>query len=490
MDDGSTDGTTELLDQYKDSPLVVVHHSIVNLGKGAALRIGIAKSTGDILLVQDGDLEYDPRDYLKILTPLTSGSAHVVYGSRFLKNFRGMKKRNWLANKILTTAANVLYGAGITDEATAYKAFSREVADAVQLKCVRFEFCPEFTAKVRRLGYPIVEVPISYNPRGILEGKKIRWQDGVEALWTLIKYRSGSAKTFDRRAVDRCSAALRLLSAQFLSTADPACFVFLTRTAQRQGICRDVLRDHAACGHVAIRADLDRRDQSRIAADEDMLPDVGFVFVHAVVITGNGSRPDVGAVADGGIAQVSQVLALRFRSQFRFFEFDEIANARVCTDVRVHADSGERTDDGPGFDARIGDEAVRRDGDTGGEVRVFENGTRADHAVFANRGGSQEADMRFDQSVHADGDQWIDRDCFRAFERHSGQHQFVILAGAQNAIGVGEFGASVDAEQFAGVVKLQGFDGVAVAGEDLGHIGQIILAGQRIRLDPIHVLPK
>jgi dolichol-phosphate mannosyltransferase len=199
VDDGSTDGTTELLDQYKGLPVVVVHHSIVNLGKGAALRIGIAKSTGEILLVQDGDLEYDPKDYVKILQPLVDGKAQVVYGSRFLKSVRGMKKRNWLANKILTGTANVLYGANITDEATAYKAFTREVADAVSLRCMRFEFCPEFTAKVRRLGYRIQEVPISYNPRGILEGKKIRWQDGVEALWTLIKYRGTAARRFDRR---------------------------------------------------------------------------------------------------------------------------------------------------------------------------------------------------------------------------------------------------------------------------------------------------
>jgi glycosyltransferase involved in cell wall biosynthesis len=199
VDDGSTDGTTELLDQYKGSPLVVVHNSILNLGKGAALRIGIAKSTGDVLLVQDGDLEYDPNDYLKILEPLVSGRANVVYGSRFLNKVRGMKKRNWLANKILTGTANLLYGARITDEATAYKAFTREVANAVSLRCMRFEFCPEFTAKVRRLGYPILEVPISYNPRGILEGKKIRWQDGVEALWTLIKYRGTASRSFDRR---------------------------------------------------------------------------------------------------------------------------------------------------------------------------------------------------------------------------------------------------------------------------------------------------
>ena len=203
IDDGSTDGTTEMLAQYKDSPLVVVHHSIVNFGKGAALRVGIAKSSGDILLVQDGDLEYDPRDYMKILEPLVSGRAKIVYGSRFANGVRGMKWRNWMANKLLTFAANWLYNARITDEATAYKAFAREVIDAVDLRCLRFEFCPEITAKARRLGYRIVETPISYNPRGILEGKKIRWQDGVEALWTLIKYRGVRLRSFDRRRAAR-----------------------------------------------------------------------------------------------------------------------------------------------------------------------------------------------------------------------------------------------------------------------------------------------
>jgi dolichol-phosphate mannosyltransferase len=203
IDDGSTDGTTEMLAQYKDSPLVVVHHSIVNFGKGAALRVGIAKSSGDILLVQDGDLEYDPRDYMKILEPLVSGRAKIVYGSRFVNGVRGMKWRNWMANKLLTFAANWLYNAHLTDEATAYKAFAREVIDAVDLRCVRFEFCPEITAKARRLGYRIVETPISYNPRGILEGKKIRWQDGVEALWTLIKYRGARRRSFDRRRAAR-----------------------------------------------------------------------------------------------------------------------------------------------------------------------------------------------------------------------------------------------------------------------------------------------
>jgi len=189
IDDGSTDGTTELLAEFSDSPLMLVHHSIVNFGKGAAIRQGLARATGDIVLIQDGDLEYDPQDYVKVLEPLARGRASVVYGSRFRSGMRGMKRSNWLANKILTWTSNIVFQAGITDEATAYKAFRTDVLRSIRLECVRFEFCPEVTAKVRRLGLQIAEVPISYNPRGIAEGKKIRWQDGVEAFWTLLKYR-------------------------------------------------------------------------------------------------------------------------------------------------------------------------------------------------------------------------------------------------------------------------------------------------------------
>ncbi len=213
VDDGSTDGTTELLRQYQSSQPLLVHHSKGNFGKGSALRIGIGKATGDIILVQDGDLEYDPRDYLRILAPIVSGQADVVYGSRFLGDFTGMKWPNWLANHVLTFAANLLYNARITDEATAYKAFRAGVLRSVDLRCKRFEFCPEVTAKVRRLGYRIHEVPISYNPRGILEGKKVCWLDGVEALVTLVKYRVVSLRSFTRVAAagdtSRASVALR-----------------------------------------------------------------------------------------------------------------------------------------------------------------------------------------------------------------------------------------------------------------------------------------
>src|SRR5262249_54447591 len=144
---------------------------------------------GDVVLIQDGDLEYDPNDYCRLLQPIVNGEADVVYGSRFLGAPTGMALRNLVANRILTAAANLLYGAHITDEATAYKAFRTSILRDMSLQCRRFEFCPEVTAKVRRLGYRIREEAISYNARGIADGKKIRARDGFDALWTLIKFR-------------------------------------------------------------------------------------------------------------------------------------------------------------------------------------------------------------------------------------------------------------------------------------------------------------
>jgi len=191
IDDGSTDGTTQLLKKLCAQQLIRFHESILNFGKGTALRIGIRMATGQIILVQDGDLEYDPNEYAKLIEPILAGQADVVYGSRFLGRVDGMMLPNLLANKILTFSANALYGAGITDEATAYKVFRREVLDGIQLECKRFEFCPEVTAKVRKLGMRIHEVPITYNGRTTAQGKKIRWRDGVEALYTLLRYRFG-----------------------------------------------------------------------------------------------------------------------------------------------------------------------------------------------------------------------------------------------------------------------------------------------------------
>lgn len=194
VDDGSTDGTGPLLDRLIGSGIAVAHHSVVNVGKGAAVRAGITRASGDVVIVQDGDLEYDPNDYARVLTPIVEGSADVVYGSRFMRgvrrvNVKDMKWPNWMANRILTAMANVLYGARITDEATAYKAFRAGVLRRVRLTCVGFEFCPEVTAKLRRLGYSIHEVPITYSARSVQQGKKIRYRDGLQAVWTLLKYR-------------------------------------------------------------------------------------------------------------------------------------------------------------------------------------------------------------------------------------------------------------------------------------------------------------
>ena len=189
IDDGSTDGTTQMLAGLARAGAITVHHAARNAGKGTAIRTGIALASGDIVLIQDGDLEYDPNDYARLLDPIVKGQADIVYGSRFLHGAPAMALPNLVASRILTAAANLLYGARITDEATAYKAFRAPVLRRIRLECRRFEFCPEVTAKLRRLGYRIQEVPVGYNARGIAEGKKIRARDGFEALWTLVKYR-------------------------------------------------------------------------------------------------------------------------------------------------------------------------------------------------------------------------------------------------------------------------------------------------------------
>jgi dolichol-phosphate mannosyltransferase len=202
VDDGSTDGTAQVFGECARSGAVVGYRREVNAGKGTALRAGFALASGDILLIQDGDLEYDPNDYGRLIEPILQGTADVVYGSRFRGSANGMTTRHRLANRLLTAAANLLFDADITDEATAYKAFRASLLREIQLDCERFEFCPEVTAKLRRLGHRIHEVPISYNARGIADGKKIRLTDGIEAAWTLLKYR-----LVPRRALVRSDAA-------------------------------------------------------------------------------------------------------------------------------------------------------------------------------------------------------------------------------------------------------------------------------------------
>ena len=199
IDDGSTDGTAQMLREHVRAGTIFSHRLTENRGKGAAIRAGIALASGDAVLIQDGDLEYDPDDYARILEPIVNGDADIVYGSRFLGEPEGMALKNRMANRVLTAVANLLYDARLTDEATAYKAFRISILQELHLECNRFEFCPEVTAKVRRLGHRIHEVPIHYNARGIAEGKKIRARDGFEALWTLVKYRVASQRTLIRK---------------------------------------------------------------------------------------------------------------------------------------------------------------------------------------------------------------------------------------------------------------------------------------------------
>lgn len=189
VDDGSTDGTSEILEHYKDDETIRIHSSMLNFGKGTAIRVGLKYVTGDIVVIQDADLEYDPQQIPKLIQPIVEGNAEVVYGSRFLGSIKGMKFANWLANRILIITANILYHAEITDEATCYKAFRADILKSLPLNCNRFEFCPEITAKLRKRGIKIFEVPIDYIGRTVVEGKKITWKDGFQALWTLIKYR-------------------------------------------------------------------------------------------------------------------------------------------------------------------------------------------------------------------------------------------------------------------------------------------------------------
>jgi glycosyltransferase involved in cell wall biosynthesis len=197
VDDCSNDGSVDFLEREDGRaafPDVRLIRHEVNRGKGAAIRTGLAHATQPIVLIQDADLEYDPSDYPRLIEPLLDGRARVVYGSRFagrgmFAGVPGMHPANWLANKLLSWTASLLFFKRITDEATCYKVLDRALIDDLALRAERFDFCPEVTSKVLRRGHTIVEVPIAYRGRGTNEGKKIRWTDAFHAWWTLLRYR-------------------------------------------------------------------------------------------------------------------------------------------------------------------------------------------------------------------------------------------------------------------------------------------------------------
>ncbi|MCM8748684.1 glycosyltransferase family 2 protein [Thermomicrobiaceae bacterium CFH 74404] len=190
VDDGSTDGTREALAQEAEGArdLKVIYHA-VNRGKGAAVRTALTAATGDVLIIQDADLEYDPRDYPVLLRPIVEGRTQVVYGSRFLGEHKAMYFWHAVGNRFLTLVTNLLYDTTLTDMETGYKVFTAEVARRLRLRSDRWGFDPEITAQILKRGYRIYEVPIAYNGREYWEGKKITWRDGITVLVTLLRCR-------------------------------------------------------------------------------------------------------------------------------------------------------------------------------------------------------------------------------------------------------------------------------------------------------------
>jgi glycosyltransferase involved in cell wall biosynthesis len=188
VDDCSKDGSRELLKNMKKDNVTTVFHE-VNKGKGAAIRTGIQYVTGDVVVIQDADLEYDPNEFLKLIEPIKAGKADVVYGSRFSGSTKKMSFSHWLGNKVLTITMNLLYRTKLTDMETCYKMVKAPIIRSFKLRANRFDFEPEITAKLLKSGKRIIEVPISYEGRSWSEGKKITWKDGIAALWSIIRFR-------------------------------------------------------------------------------------------------------------------------------------------------------------------------------------------------------------------------------------------------------------------------------------------------------------
>lgn len=188
VDDGSTDGTTKILENLKHRHgfKILKHES--NMGKGMAVRSAIDWVTGDITIIQDADLEYDPGDYIKLIEPIKNGREQVMYGTRSW-TMKHSHILSYLGCKILTLLTNLLYNQSLSDEPTCYKAFDSKLLKSIPLNCKGFEFDPEITAKISKRGIKIKEIPVRYYPRGFREGKKITWIDGVIAVWVLLKYR-------------------------------------------------------------------------------------------------------------------------------------------------------------------------------------------------------------------------------------------------------------------------------------------------------------
>ncbi len=190
VDDASTDGTTQILkDLETKHPDIKFFYKEKNRGKGHTLKMGFEHTTGDYVIVQDADLEYDPNDYHKLLRALNEEDAQVIYGSRFSGSYEDMSTLHYFGNKVLTLITNIFFGVMLTDMETCYKLMPGDFVRKVNIKSERFDFEPEITAKILKSGLKIKEVPISYRGRTHSEGKKITWRDGIHALFTLIKYR-------------------------------------------------------------------------------------------------------------------------------------------------------------------------------------------------------------------------------------------------------------------------------------------------------------